>query len=81
MIAYLQWLGAVTLNSMERLGRGNLFFLHVLQGMPGLIPRFGLVIQQVYATGVLSLLIIGVAGLFVGMPHLQYMQHPKPKPS
>lgn len=67
MIAYLQWLGAVTLNSMERLGRGNLFFLHVLQGMPGLIPRFGLVIQQVYATGVLSLLIIGVAGLFVGM--------------
>jgi phospholipid/cholesterol/gamma-HCH transport system permease protein len=65
--AYFEWLGGSTLNSLQRLGRGNLFLLHVLQGMPGLIPRFGLVIQQVYATGVLSLLIIGVAGLFVGM--------------
>jgi len=39
----------------------------VLGGLPGLVSRPRLIIQQVYATGVLSLLIIVVSGLFVGM--------------
>jgi phospholipid/cholesterol/gamma-HCH transport system permease protein len=39
----------------------------VIAGLPALLPRFGLVIQQVYSVGVLSLLIIVVSGLFVGM--------------
>ena len=67
MIGMLQNLGAGALGIFERLGRGNLFLLNVLMGIPGLLLRFGLVVAQLYATGVLSLLIIGVAGLFVGM--------------
>jgi phospholipid/cholesterol/gamma-HCH transport system permease protein len=67
MMDALQRLGATALGVAERLGRGTLFLLHVLGGVPGMIPRFGLVIKQVYATGVLSLLIIAVSGLFVGM--------------
>jgi phospholipid/cholesterol/gamma-HCH transport system permease protein len=67
MTEHLQRLGAVALGVTERLGRGHLFLLHVLGGFPGLVPRFGLVIKQLYASGVLSLLIIAVSGLFVGM--------------
>ena len=63
----LQRLGATALGAAERLGRGHLFLLHVLAGFPALIPRFGLVVQQLFSVGVLSLLIIAVAGLFVGM--------------
>ena len=67
MLDALQRLGNVSLTTLERLGRGHLFLLHVLRGIPGLVFRFRLVIQQTYSVGVLSLLIIGVAGLFVGM--------------
>jgi len=67
MLDALQRLGISSLTALERLGRGHLFLLHVLRGIPGLIFRLKLVIQQVYSVGVLSLLIIGVAGLFVGM--------------
>jgi phospholipid/cholesterol/gamma-HCH transport system permease protein len=67
LIRYLAQLGGAALNISEKLGRGTLFLLHTITGIPALIPRFGLVIQQVYAVGVLSLLIIGVAGFFVGM--------------
>jgi len=63
----LQRLGLASITTLERLGRGHLFLLHVLIGIPGLLRRLGLVIQQIYSVGVLSLLIIGVAGLFVGM--------------
>jgi len=63
----LQRLGASALGVAERLGRGHLFLLHVLTGFPALLPRFGLVVQQLFSVGVLSLLIIAVAGLFVGM--------------
>jgi len=67
MLDALQRLGNVSLTTLERLGRGHLFLLHVLRGIPGLMFRLKLVVQQVYSVGVLSLLIIGVAGLFVGM--------------
>jgi phospholipid/cholesterol/gamma-HCH transport system permease protein len=67
VIGYLQRLGQSALETFEKLGRGNLFLLHVLTGVPGLFIRFQLVIYQLYAAGVLSLIIIGVAGLFVGM--------------
>ncbi|MDH5409564.1 MAG: lipid asymmetry maintenance ABC transporter permease subunit MlaE, partial [Gammaproteobacteria bacterium] len=42
-------------------------FYNILAGLHTLIPRPGLVIQQVYSVGVLSLVIIVVSGLFVGM--------------
>ncbi len=63
----LQALGRSGLQVFERLGRGHLFLLHVLSGFAHLIPRPQLLIQQVFAVGVLSLLIILISGLFVGM--------------
>lgn len=50
-----------------RLGRGCLFLSKTLARIPALFIRFGLVIQQMYSVGVQTLLIILVAGLFVGM--------------
>ncbi len=67
MIEWLRLFGEQTLAAIARLGRGHMFLLRVLFGLPGLLRRPGLVISQIYATGVLSLLIIAVSGLFVGM--------------
>jgi len=67
MLDQLQKLGASALGVAERMGRGHLFLVHVLGGFPALLPRFGLVISQLFSVGVLSLLIIAVSGLFVGM--------------
>lgn len=60
-------LGQGALGFFERLGRGNLLLINILLGLPGLVLRFRLAIQQLYSIGVLSLLIILVSGLFVGM--------------
>ena len=60
-------LGRSGLSFLQRLGRGNILFIYILMGIPALLPRLGLLIQQVYSVGVLSLLIIVVSGLFVGM--------------
>jgi phospholipid/cholesterol/gamma-HCH transport system permease protein len=63
----LRRLGRSALDFFERLGRGHMLFFGMLWRLPTLVPRPGLVIQQVYSVGVLSLLIILVSGLFVGM--------------
>ncbi len=63
----LQNLGQTAFDFFQRLGRGHILFIHILAGLPGLVLRFGLVIQQVFSVGVLSLVIILVSGLFVGM--------------
>ena len=60
-------LGRIALNAIERLGRAALFLVEVLAGSREVARRFILVVQQVYAVGVLTLLIILVSGLFVGM--------------
>lgn len=67
MIAFLRTLGRRGISFFERLGRATLFLFYVLAGLPSLIPRMGLVVQQIYSVGVLSFLIVAVAGLFVGM--------------
>jgi phospholipid/cholesterol/gamma-HCH transport system permease protein len=67
MIASLAGLGRWLLGSLARLGRSCLFLGHALTGLPALMLRPGLVVHQVYAVGVLSLLIIVVSGTFVGM--------------
>jgi phospholipid/cholesterol/gamma-HCH transport system permease protein len=64
---WLRNLGRSGLNFFERLGRGHLFFLSIIKGLPSLLPRGRLLVQQMFAVGVLSLLIILVSGLFVGM--------------
>ncbi len=67
MIGVLAALGRVTLARTARLGRGLLFLLVVLGGLPQLALRPYLVVRQLYSVGVLSLPIIVVSGLFVGM--------------
>jgi len=51
----------------RRLGRGQLFLLHLLGGVTACSSRLPLMVQQLYAIGVHSLPIVAVAGLFVGM--------------
>lgn len=67
MTNLFQFLGHIGLTFFERLGRGHIFILRVIGGIPSLIPQFSLVIVQLYSVGVLSLVIIVVSGLNVGM--------------
>lgn len=67
MIGMLASLGRNSLASLERLGRGSVFLLRVLASLPGLLRRPGLVVRQVWSTGVLSLIIIVISGAFVGL--------------
>jgi len=60
-------LGRWTLDNVQRWGRETIFLLHTLAGIPSILRRFYLVIYQVFAVGVLTLVIILVSGLFVGM--------------
>ena len=67
MTDWLASLGRWGLGYWQRLGRASLFLLQVLAATPSVLPRFGLLMQQMWSVGVLSLLIIVVAGTFVGM--------------
>ncbi|MCX4190479.1 lipid asymmetry maintenance ABC transporter permease subunit MlaE [Methylophaga sp. OBS3] len=67
MIDFIRGLGRWGLATMERLGRATMLLLQILAGIPELMMRFSLVIQQLFYVGVLSVLIILVSGLFVGM--------------
>ena len=60
-------LGRQALQFFERLGRSFMFLLQVLQGVPTLVLRPWLVIQQLFSVGVLTIIIVVVAGAFVGM--------------
>lgn len=52
---------------LRTFGAMCLFFLRLLAASPAIfVQRFGLVVQQVYNAGALSLVIIMVCGLFVG---------------
>jgi len=67
MIDVIRQLGRWGLRVFGRLGRGHIFLMHILAGIPSVLARFGLLVQQMFSVGVLSLLIIVVSGLFVGM--------------
>ncbi len=67
MLNWLQRLGQSGLSFFERLGRGHILFYYILSGIPSVLVRPRLLIQQIYSVGVLSILIILVSGLFVGM--------------
>ncbi len=60
-------LGQSGLHFLERMGRALLFLLRALAGVPSVLVRPRLLIQQLYSVGVLTIVIILVAGLFVGM--------------
>lgn len=59
--------GRFWLNILERFGRSHLFLARTLGAAPSLISRFGLLVKQLYASGVMTLSIVLVSGLFVGM--------------
>jgi phospholipid/cholesterol/gamma-HCH transport system permease protein len=52
---------------LERTGRAGLFLLRVLRSIPAVLLRPGLIIQQVFSVGVLTIIIVLVAGAFVGL--------------
>ena len=64
---WIQRLGRSGIGFVSRLGHAVVFLLHALSGALRCLPRFGLVIQQLYFIGVLTVLIILVSGFFVGM--------------
>jgi phospholipid/cholesterol/gamma-HCH transport system permease protein len=63
----LQHLGAVTLGIFRRLGHATVFLLQVVASSAGMLMRPRLLIKQLYSVGVQTLVIIVVAGVFVGM--------------
>ncbi len=67
MLDWLQRLGQSGLKFFERLGRGHILFYYIISGIPSVLVRPRLLVQQIYSVGVLSILIILVSGLFVGM--------------
>lgn len=67
IIDKVHWLGASTLNSFRRLGQGTLFLLEVIFSCFSMLSRPFLLLRQLYSVGVQTLVIIVVAGAFVGM--------------
>jgi phospholipid/cholesterol/gamma-HCH transport system permease protein len=63
----IQHLGAATIAVFHRLGHASVFLLRVIASSAGLYRRPGLLVKQLHSVGVLTLIIIVVAGLFVGM--------------
>jgi phospholipid/cholesterol/gamma-HCH transport system permease protein len=60
-------LGNRTIKGVRRIGYATRFFLAILLHSGTAFRRFGLTIREIYFSGVLSLIIILVSGLFVGM--------------
>jgi phospholipid/cholesterol/gamma-HCH transport system permease protein len=67
MLNQLAALGRIGIGTLQQLGRGHLLLLHILGGVPALLRRPRLLLNQLYAVGVLSLLIVAISGTFVGM--------------
>jgi len=57
----------IVMDALSQLGRGLFFLLRILSALPPLALKPRLIVEQVYAVGVLSLAIIVVSGVFVGM--------------
>ncbi|SNB62086.1 lipid asymmetry maintenance ABC transporter permease subunit MlaE [Kingella negevensis] len=64
---FIQTIGAKTIKFVQTLGATVLFLLNILRLLPQSLLRIRLTIRQIYFSGVLSVLIIAVSGLFVGM--------------
>ena len=67
LVTRLRALGRQVTDRLWRLGFASRFFLAILLQSGTALRRFGLVVREIYFTGVLSLIIISVSGLFVGM--------------
>ena len=60
-------IGHRVINAVWRIGVATRFFLLTLTHSGSGFRRFHLIIKELFSTGVMSLIIIMVAGLFVGM--------------
>jgi len=67
MLNAVQNLGARTIDALATLGRAHVFLAQTILAMGSAIRRFSLINQQIFASGVKTLSIILVSGLFVGM--------------
>ena len=67
VLGSLSRLGNRVTSRIQRLGKASLFLSATLLGSGTAWRRFGLIVRELYYTGVLSLIIILVSGLFVGM--------------
>ncbi len=67
IVAGIRGIGHRVIDSVWRLGYASRFFMLTLLKSGTSLRRFGLIIRELYFTGVLSLIIIIVSGLFVGM--------------
>ncbi|MGL6070909.1 lipid asymmetry maintenance ABC transporter permease subunit MlaE [Craterilacuibacter sp.] len=67
LLSPLRRLGHWVIEAIWRLGLISRFFVAILLNSGQSLLRFHLVIREVYFSGVLSLIIIVVSGLFVGM--------------
>ena len=67
MLNWLQNIGHRTFNRFSRVGRGAMFLWQCLLSLSYVFTKPMLLIRQLYSVGVQTLLIILVAGLFVGM--------------
>ncbi len=67
MFKWIQGLGADGIAFFEKLGRGNLFLVKTLTGVPEVLARPRLLTAQLSSVGVLSFALIAISGMFVGM--------------
>jgi phospholipid/cholesterol/gamma-HCH transport system permease protein len=63
----LRRLGGFATDHLERLGYATRFFVAVVANTPAAFRRLHLTLREIYFSGVLSLVIILISGLFVGM--------------
>jgi phospholipid/cholesterol/gamma-HCH transport system permease protein len=64
---WLATLGRHGLSLSARLGRASVLMLAMLRGLPALLRRPRLLLEQLLSVGVLTVLIVAVSGIFVGM--------------
>jgi phospholipid/cholesterol/gamma-HCH transport system permease protein len=67
LVQTVRRLGAATLHFVGQLGYAARFFVAVIAHSPAAFRRLQLTLREIYFSGVLSLIIILVSGLFVGM--------------
>ncbi|MDP2760277.1 MAG: lipid asymmetry maintenance ABC transporter permease subunit MlaE [Sideroxyarcus sp.] len=66
-VRVIKGIGHRTVDTVWRIGVATRFFLLILTHSGSGFRRFHLIIKELFSTGVMSLIIIVVAGLFVGM--------------
>jgi phospholipid/cholesterol/gamma-HCH transport system permease protein len=67
MIRFITAVGHSTLQLLASLGRASLLLLAMLRGLPSVLKRPRLLIDQMHSVGVLTISIVSISGLFVGM--------------